>query len=39
MIAYNQFVGKEITWHKLNDLEDGTTEIEEGSWKSNKYSI
>ena len=33
MIAYNQFVGKEITWHKLNDLEDGTTEIEEGTGK------
>lgn len=33
MIAYNQFVGKEITWHKFNDLEDGTTEIEEGTGK------
>ena len=27
MIAYNQFVGKEITWHRIKDLEDGTTEI------------
>ena len=33
LISYNQFVGKEITWHKLNDLEDGTTEIEEGTGK------
>lgn len=33
LISYNQFVGKEITWHKLNELEDGTTEIEEGTGK------
>ncbi len=33
LIAYNQFIGKEITWHRLNDLEDGTTEIEEGTGK------
>ena len=33
MIAYNQFVGKEITWHQLNELEDGTTKIEEGTGK------
>ena len=33
MIAYNQFVGKEITWHRIKDLKDGTTEMEEGSGK------
>lgn len=33
LISYNQFVGKEITWHKLNELEDGTTKIEEGTGK------
>ena len=33
LISYNQFIGKEITWHKLNDLKDGTTEIEEGTGK------
>ena len=33
LIAYNQFIGKEITWHRLNDLKDGTTEIEEGTGK------
>ncbi len=27
MISYNQFVGKEITWHRIKDLEDGTTEM------------
>src|SRR3954464_6255062 len=30
LVSYNQFVGKEITWHKLNELEDGTTEVLEG---------
>jgi flagellar basal-body rod modification protein FlgD len=33
LVSYNQFVGKEITWHKLNELEDGTTEVLEGSGK------
>ena len=33
LISYNQFIGKEITWHRLNDLKDGTTEIEEGAGK------
>ena len=33
MIAYNQFVGKEITWHRIKELEDGTTQVEEGSGK------
>jgi flagellar basal-body rod modification protein FlgD len=30
LIAYNQFVGKEVTWHKLEDSTEGKTEIEEG---------
>lgn len=33
LISYNQFVGKEITWHKLSELEDGTTEVQEGTGK------
>jgi flagellar basal-body rod modification protein FlgD len=33
LVSYNQFVGKEITWHKLNELEDGTTEVLEGTGK------
>jgi flagellar basal-body rod modification protein FlgD len=33
LISYNQFVGKDISWHKLNELEDGTTEILEGTGK------
>ena len=33
LISYNQFVGKDITWNKLNELEDGTTKIEEGTGK------
>ncbi len=33
LISYNQFIGKEITWHKLNELGDGLTEIEEGTGK------
>jgi flagellar basal-body rod modification protein FlgD len=33
LVSYNQFVGKEITWHKLNELEDGTAEVSEGSGK------
>lgn len=30
LIAYNQFVGKEITWHKLEESSEGRTEIKEG---------
>ncbi|WP_338452053.1 flagellar hook assembly protein FlgD [Niallia oryzisoli] len=33
LISYNQFVGKEITWHKLSELEDGTTEVQDGTGK------
>jgi len=33
LISYNQFIGKNISWHKLNELEDGTTEILEGTGK------
>lgn len=33
LISYNQFVGQEVTWHKLIELEDGTTEVMEGSGK------
>lgn len=33
LISYNQFIGKEVNWHKLKDLGDGTTEIEEGKGK------
>ena len=33
LISYHQFVGEEVKWHKVNELEDGTTEIEEGSGK------
>lgn len=33
LISYNQFLGKEITWHKLTELENGTSEIEEGTGK------
>ncbi|WP_456271542.1 flagellar hook assembly protein FlgD [Bacillus sp. AK031] len=32
LIAYNQFAGKEVTWHKLNEAsqEDGKMSIQEG---------
>jgi flagellar basal-body rod modification protein FlgD len=32
LIAYNQFVGKEVTWHKLEEpsQEDGKVDIQEG---------
>ncbi|RIW36412.1 flagellar hook assembly protein FlgD [Bacillus salacetis] len=30
LISYNQFVGKEITWHKLEESSEGKTEIKEG---------
>jgi flagellar basal-body rod modification protein FlgD len=30
LISYNQFVGKEITWHKLEESTEGKTEIQEG---------
>ncbi|WP_394232527.1 flagellar hook assembly protein FlgD [Niallia oryzisoli] len=33
LISYNQFVGQEITWHKLIEREDGTQEVKEGSGK------
>lgn len=33
LISYNQFIGKEITWHKVNELENGLTEVEEGNGK------
>ena len=33
LISYHQFVGEEVKWHKVNKLEAGTTEIEEGSGK------
>ncbi|MDQ0270225.1 flagellar hook assembly protein FlgD [Cytobacillus purgationiresistens] len=31
LISYNQFVGKEIVWHKLKESSDGNFEIEEGT--------
>ena len=31
MISYHQFIGQDVTWHKVNELEDGTAEITEGS--------
>nr|WP_295970442.1 flagellar hook assembly protein FlgD [uncultured Bacillus sp.] len=33
LISYHQFVGQEVTWHKLNIADDGTPEIIEGSGK------
>ncbi|KAA9025872.1 flagellar hook assembly protein FlgD [Niallia endozanthoxylica] len=33
LISYNQFVGQEVAWHKLSELEDGTAEVKEGSGK------
>lgn len=34
LISYNQFVGKEVTWHKLSSAEDSQTPvIEEGAGK------
>lgn len=33
LITYNQFIGRDITWHKLNDLGDGTFEVLEGNGK------
>jgi flagellar basal-body rod modification protein FlgD len=31
LISYHQFIGQDVTWHKVNELEDGTGEIIEGS--------
>lgn len=31
LISYNQFIGQEVTWHKLSKLENGTVEVKEGS--------
>ncbi len=31
LISYHQFIGQDVTWHKVNELEDGTAEIIEGS--------
>jgi flagellar basal-body rod modification protein FlgD len=31
LISYHQFIGQDVTWHKVNELEDGTAEITEGS--------
>lgn len=34
LISYSQFIGKEVSWHKLAESEDGTTsEIEQGTGK------
>ncbi len=31
LISYHQFIGQDVTWHKVNELEDGTAQINEGS--------
>lgn len=31
LISYHQFIGQDVTWHKVNELKDGTAEIIEGS--------
>lgn len=34
LISYSQFIGKEVSWHKVTESEDGTTsEIEQGTGK------
>ncbi|WP_428908659.1 flagellar hook assembly protein FlgD [Niallia sp. Krafla_26] len=33
LITYQQFIGKNVTWSKYNDLGDGNTEIQEGKNK------
>lgn len=31
LISYHQFIGQDVTWHKVNEAEDGTIEIIEGN--------
>lgn len=31
MISYHQFIGQDVSWHKVTELEDGTADILEGS--------
>ena len=33
LVSYHQFIGKEINWHKLNELENGESEVIEGTGK------
>lgn len=33
LVSYHQFIGKDINWHKLNELENGESEVIEGSGK------
>lgn len=33
LISYHQFIGKDVNWHKLTELENGESEVIEGSGK------
>ena len=33
LISYHQFIGKDVNWHKVNELENGESEVIEGSGK------
>ncbi|MGS2776853.1 flagellar hook assembly protein FlgD [Robertmurraya sp. GLU-23] len=34
LVSYSQFIGKEVSWHKLTESEDGSTsEVEQGTGK------
>ena len=33
LVSYHQFIGKDINWHKVNELENGESEVIEGSGK------
>jgi len=33
LISYSQFIGKEVSWHKLTESDDGSSEIEQGTGK------
>ncbi|WP_066053276.1 flagellar hook assembly protein FlgD [Robertmurraya korlensis] len=33
LISYSQFIGKEVSWHKLTESEDGNSVIEQGTGK------
>ena len=38
-ISYHQFIGQDVTWHKVNESGDGTAEIIEGSGTCCRDSI
>ena len=39
LISYNQFIGKEITWHKVDELEDGNGKVLSIQFKENDISF